>query len=274
MRRMMSAPSSSSFLATIAVARRRVLESQETSHLEGRESALDEPERSEERIRLATGGTCAFQVGTDLATTERDVAFESQPMQFIQCAPRTDVQCSFAISFVPARIALLCVFVIWPKNGLIRLLSTRGHAAFVMSLASSTRNLSEQGYSDCMVLGALAAPNGIPEIWNEGRARSFGHCIGSIPVVNNPSAAWRKSGHRAATNRRVRPNKFLENVERHEGSPWTHWANWGEPLDGAIVKAQAPAKRGTCNAIGAASGCCIWASRETWSADGHTAANV
>ena len=231
MRRMMSALSPSSFLATIAAARRRTLESRDTCHLERLESTLDDLEHADGRIQLATGGTGAIQDGTDLATTERDVAFESQPMQLIQFAPRTEVQCSFAILFVAACIALHCVFVKRPKNGPIRLLLSRGHAVFVVSWGSATRNLSENNTSDCMVLGAVSAPNGIPEIKSAGRARAFGHCIGSIPGANNPSTGWRKSGYRTATNCPMRPNEFLESVERHEGSSWTHWAKWREPQE-------------------------------------------
>ena len=72
-RQALSALSPSNYLTTNPAARAKMLETNGESVLDGLENLLDDLERGDGRLDIATNDTQAFEVGVDLATTEGEV---------------------------------------------------------------------------------------------------------------------------------------------------------------------------------------------------------
>ena len=182
-RQMVSALSPSNYLLTNAAARRKVMESKGESVLEGIENFLDDLDRGDGRLDIATNDATAFEVGRDLATTPGQVIFENELMQLIQYETMTEKQHAIPIVLVPAWINKFYILDLQPKNSLVRYLLDRGHSVFVISWVNPTKEHAERDFADYMKLGPLAALDVIRAVTKEEKANILGFCIGGILVT-------------------------------------------------------------------------------------------
>ncbi|WP_424966224.1 PHA/PHB synthase family protein [Dinoroseobacter sp. S375] len=182
-RQAVSALSPANYLATNAAARSKLLETGGTSLLDGLENMLDDLERGEGRLDIATNDAHAFEVGVDLATTEGEVIYENELMQLIQYHPRTETQNKIPMLFVPAWINKFYIMDMQPKNSLIRYALEQGHSVFVISWANPTKAHADLDFGDYMKLGPLTALDVIRDITGEEKANVLGFCIGGILVT-------------------------------------------------------------------------------------------
>lgn len=182
-RQMMSALSPSNYLLTNAPARKMFTETNGASFREGLSKMLDDLERGEGRLDIATNDPSAFTVGKDLGTTEGEVVFQNDLMQLIQYHPRTPDQHSVPILFVPAWINKFYILDMQPKNSLVRYMLDRGHSVFVISWVNPTSDHADKDFADYMKLGPLAALDAIRDITREEKANILGFCIGGILVT-------------------------------------------------------------------------------------------
>ncbi|WP_171181521.1 alpha/beta hydrolase [Ruegeria sp. HKCCD8929] len=182
-RQMLSALSPSNYLAANASVRNELIETQGASLLDGIENLLDDLERGEGRLDIATNDPRAFEVGVDLATTEGEVVFQNELMQLIQYHPRTDRQHAIPFLFVPAWINKFYILDMRPGNSLIRYMLDRGHSVFVISWVNPTKEHADKNFTDYMTLGPLAALDAIRGITKQDKANILGFCIGGILVT-------------------------------------------------------------------------------------------
>lgn len=182
-RQMLSALSPSNYLLTSAPARKMFIETDGTSFRKGLSNMLDDLERGEGRLDIATNDSTAFQVGENLGTTEGEVVFQNDLMQLIQYHPRTPEQHSVPILFVPAWINKFYILDMQPKNSLVRYMLDRGHSVFVISWVNPTSEHADKDFADYMTLGPLAALDAIRDITGEEKANILGFCIGGILVT-------------------------------------------------------------------------------------------
>lgn len=182
-RQMLSALSPSNYLATNAAARNHMIETNGASVLDGLENLLDDLERGEGRLDIATNDPAAFTVGEDLGTTEGEVVNQNELMQLIQYHPRTKKQHSIPFLFVPAWINKFYILDMQPKNSLIRYMLDRGHSVFVISWVNPTKDHADLDFTDYMKLGPLAALDVIKSITKQKKANILGFCIGGILVT-------------------------------------------------------------------------------------------
>ncbi|MCR9086245.1 MAG: class I poly(R)-hydroxyalkanoic acid synthase [Rhodobacteraceae bacterium] len=183
-RQMLSSLSPSNYLATNAAARNAMLESKGNTFLNGLENMLDDFERGEGRLDIATNDQQAFEVGTDLATTEGEVVFQNELMQLIQYHPRTEKQHAVPLLFVPAWINKFYILDMQPKNSLVRYMLERGHSVFVISWVNPDKQHADKDFADYMTLGPLAALDAIRAITKQDKANVLGFCIGGILVTS------------------------------------------------------------------------------------------
>ncbi len=187
-RQMMSALSPSNYLATNAAARKKLMDTSGESLLDGLENLLNDLERGEGRLDIATNDSQAFVVGRDLATTEGEVVYQNELMQLIQYHPRTEEQHALPLLLVPAWINKFYILDMQPKNSLVRYMLDRGHSVFVISWVNPTKEHAEMDFTSYMKLGPLAALDAIREITGEEKANILGFCIGGILVT--ATLAW------------------------------------------------------------------------------------
>ena len=169
-RQMLSSLSPSNYLATNAAARNAMLETNGNSFLNGLENMLNDLDRGEGRLDIATNDQQACEVGKDLATTEGEVVFQNELMQLIQYHPRTEKQHAIPLLFVPAWINKFYILDMQPKNSLIRYMLDRGHSVFVISWVNPDKQHADKDFADYMTLGPLAALDAIRALTKQDRA--------------------------------------------------------------------------------------------------------
>jgi polyhydroxyalkanoate synthase len=182
-RQAISALSPANYLPTNAAARAKFVETGGKSFLDGIDNLLNDLERGDGRLDIATNDADAFEVGVDLATTEGEVVFQNELMQLIQYHPRTETQHETPMLFVPAWINKFYIMDMRPENSLIRYTLEQGHSVFVISWANPTKAHADLDFSDYMKLGPLTALDVMRDITKQEKANVLGFCIGGILVT-------------------------------------------------------------------------------------------
>ncbi len=182
-RQLLSSLSPSNYLATNAAARDKFLETGGDSLLDGLENLMEDLERGEGRLDIATNDTSAFKVGADLGTTEGEVVFQNELMQLIHYHPRTKEQFKEPFLFVPAWINKFYILDMRPENSLVRFMLDQGHSVFVISWVNPTKSHADLDFADYMRLGPLAAMDVMCDITKHEKLNILGFCIGGILVT-------------------------------------------------------------------------------------------
>ena len=187
-RQLLSALAPSNFLALNPAAREKLLETEGRSLLDGLRNLVDDLERGEGRLDIATNDPSAFVVGRDLATTPGKVVYENSLMQLIHYEPRTETQHKRPLLFVPPWINKYYIFDMRPENSMVRYMLDQGHSVFLISWVNPTREHAALSFEDYMKLGPLSALEAMEKATGEKRFDILGFCIGGILVT--ATLAW------------------------------------------------------------------------------------
>ncbi len=182
-RQLLSALSPSNYLALNPAARDRFLETDGRSLLDGFRNLLEDLERGDGRLDIATHDAKAFEVGRDLATTPGQVIFQNELMQLIHYAPLTETQHKRPLVFVPPWINKFYIFDMRPDNSLVRYMLENGHSVFLISWVNPTKEHATMTFDDYMRLGPLAALDAVEQATGESEVDILGFCIGGILVT-------------------------------------------------------------------------------------------
>jgi len=182
-RQILSALAPSNFLALNPQARSKLLETDGQSLLDGFNNLLDDLERGDGRLDIATNDETAFVVGRDLGTTPGKVVYQNDLMQLIQFEPRTKTQRKRPILFVPAWINKYYIMDLRENNSLVRYMLDRGHSVFIISWVNPGPEHAEKSFEHYMNEGTLAALDAIEQATGEKKINIMGFCIGGILVT-------------------------------------------------------------------------------------------
>lgn len=182
-RQLLSALSPSNFLMLNPAARERFFETEGASLLDGLENLLDDLERGDGRLDIATHDPKAFQVGVDLATTPGQVVYQNELMQLIHYEPLTETQFKRPLLFVPPWINKYYIFDMRPENSMVRFMLESGHSVFLISWVNPTSAHAEMSFEDYMRLGPLAALDAMQKATGQKEFDILGFCIGGILVT-------------------------------------------------------------------------------------------
>ncbi len=182
-RQILSALAPSNFLVLNPQARKKLIETEGQSLLDGFKNMLDDLERGEGRLDIATNDESAFVVGRDLGTTPGKVVYQNDLMQLIQFEPRTKTQRKRPFLFVPAWINKYYILDMREKNSLVRYMLDRGHTVFVISWVNPGPEHAEKNFENYMNEGPLAALDAIQKATGEKSINILGFCIGGILVT-------------------------------------------------------------------------------------------
>ncbi|MDP5307268.1 class I poly(R)-hydroxyalkanoic acid synthase [Paracoccus spongiarum] len=182
-RQLLSALSPSNYLALNPAARERFLETEGRSLLDGFRNLLEDLERGDGRLEIATHDPKAFEVGRDLATTPGQVIWQNDLMQLIHYAPMTKTQHKRPLVFVPPWINKYYIFDMRPDNSLVRYMLENGHSVFLISWVNPTQDHAAMSFEDYMRLGPLAALDAVEKATGETEVDILGFCIGGILVT-------------------------------------------------------------------------------------------
>ncbi len=198
-RQILSALSPSNFLALNPQARDKFLKTEGQSLLDGFKNLLDDLERGDGRLDIATNDPKAFVVGQDLGTTPGKVVYQNDLMQLIQFEPRTKDQYKRPILFVPAWINKYYIMDMREKNSLVRYMLDRGHTVFIISWVNPGPEHAEKSFEHYMNEGPLAALDAIEEATGEKKVNILGFCIGGILVTATLAYLAAKKDNRIAS---------------------------------------------------------------------------
>lgn len=197
-RQILSALAPSNFLALNPQARKKLVDTDGQSLLDGFKNLLDDLERGDGRLDIATNDSTAFVVGRDLGTTPGKVVFQNDMMQLIQFEPRTKTQRKRPILFVPAWINKYYIMDMREKNSLVRYLLERGHSVFIISWVNPGPEHAEKSFEHYMNEGPLAALDAIEQATGEKKINILGFCIGGILVTATLAYLAAKGDNRIA----------------------------------------------------------------------------
>lgn len=187
-RQLLSALSPANFAIFNPEVRKRAVETDGQSLLDGFEQFLNDLERGDGRLDIDSTDRAAFEVGRNLATTPGKVIFQNDLMQLIQYEPLTETQRKRPILLVPAWINKFYILDMRPENSLVRFLLERGHTVFVISWVNPTKTHEHKGFDAYMKEGPLAALDAIEQATGARETNILGFCIGGILVT--ATLAW------------------------------------------------------------------------------------
>ncbi|MEM8571556.1 MAG: class I poly(R)-hydroxyalkanoic acid synthase [Pseudomonadota bacterium] len=182
-RQIVSALSPSNFIMLNPSARKRFLDSEGQSLLDGFENLLHDLEKGDGRLDISTNDRTVFVVGRDLATTPGKVIYQNALMELIQYEPTTKEQWKTPILLVPAWINKYYIFDLRPENSFVRYLVDQGYTVFVISWVNPDKRHADKDFADYMELGPLAAIDMIEKATSETKVNILGFCIGGILVT-------------------------------------------------------------------------------------------
>lgn len=198
-RQYLSALAPTNYLALNPAASDRFLETGGQSLLDGLRNLIEDLERGEGRLDIATNDPTAFVVGRDLATTPGKVIYENPLMQLIQYDPLTPTQKKRPLLFVPPWINKYYIFDLRPDNSMVRYMLEQGHSVFLISWVNPTKAHAEMSFEDYMRHGPLAALEAIERHTGETKFDILGFCIGGILVTATLAYLAAKGDRRIVT---------------------------------------------------------------------------
>ncbi|MCF1707901.1 class I poly(R)-hydroxyalkanoic acid synthase [Tabrizicola sp. J26] len=198
-RQLLSALSPTNYLVTNPVVRDEFTQTQGRSLLDGLRNLVEDIERGDGRLDIATNDPAAFVVGKDLAVTPGKVVFQNELMELIHYAPLTEKQRKRPLLFVPPWINKYYIFDLRPDNSMVRFMLEQGHSVFLISWVNPTKEHAGLSFEDYMKLGPLAALEAMQVATGEKKFDILGFCIGGILVTATLAFLAARGDKRIAT---------------------------------------------------------------------------
>jgi polyhydroxyalkanoate synthase len=167
-----SAPSN--FLAFNAEAQKKALETQGESISKGIQNLLHDMKQG----HVSMTDESAFEVGTNVATTEGQVVFENELFQLIQYKPLTAKVHERPFLLVPPCINKFYILDLQPENSVIRYAVEQGMRTFVVSWCNPDQSCATKtwdNYIEDAVIKAIAVTQ---EITGADDINALGFCVG------------------------------------------------------------------------------------------------
>jgi len=172
-----SAPSN--FLAFNPKAQKRLLETRGESLTAGLHNLLADIARG----RISQVDESAFEVGSNVATTEGAVVFENDLMQLIQYKPLTpSVRCRPFV-LVPPCINKFYILDLRAENSYIRYCVEQGNTVFVVSWRNPHEDQGDLGWDDYVERGPIAAIDAVRRITGAPKVNALGFCVGGTLIA-------------------------------------------------------------------------------------------
>ncbi|MBC7500267.1 MAG: class I poly(R)-hydroxyalkanoic acid synthase [Herminiimonas sp.] len=171
---MVDAMSPANFLATNPEAQRKIVETKGESLSKGIALMLADMKKG----RISQTDENAFEVGTNVATTEGAVVFENELFQLIQYKPLTKTVYKTPLLLVPPCINKFYIMDLQPENSLVRYAVEQGHTVFLTSWRNADKSMSQVTWDDYIEQGTIKAIDVVKEISGQEKINALGFCVG------------------------------------------------------------------------------------------------
>lgn len=170
----MAASAPSNFLALNAEAQQKAVETRGESIARGVQNLLADLQQG----HVSMTDESAFDVGSNVATTEGAVVFENELFQLIEYKPLTKQVYERPFLVVPPCINKFYILDLQPENSLIRYLVEQGHRTFVVSWRNPDASIEDKTWDDYIEDAALKAISVVQEISGAKQINALGFCVG------------------------------------------------------------------------------------------------
>ncbi len=189
-RQFADALSPSNFLLTNPEVLNRTRAERGLNLLRGFRHLLEDLDRGKGQLQISMTDESAFEVGTNLATTEGSVVFQNDMMQLIQYAPTTKTVYQKPLLIIPPWINKFYILDLQPKNSFIRWAVEQGYTVFVISWINPDETLRYKRFEDYMHEGILSALDAVEQATGQQQVNTIGYCIGGTLLA--PTLAYMK----------------------------------------------------------------------------------
>ena len=124
----------------------------------------------------------AFEVGSNIGSTEGSVVFRNEIFELIQFAPATQTVHETPLLVFPPWINKYYILDLKPKNSLIKWIVDQGYTLFVVSWKNPDASYRDFGMSDYVEKGFLTAVDQVKAVTGEKRINVAGYCIGGTAL--------------------------------------------------------------------------------------------
>jgi polyhydroxyalkanoate synthase len=168
----------SNFLMTNPQVLRETMASGGQNLVKGLNNLLSDLEKGGGELRISMTDEKAFKLGQNVATSPGKVVFQNDLMQLIQYQPVTAEVYKRPLVIIPPWINKYYILDLREKNSFIRWAVAQGHTVFVVSWVNPDASLSQKGFDDYMLEGALGALDAVEKATGERKVNFIGYCLG------------------------------------------------------------------------------------------------
>ena len=171
---MVDALSPANFLVSNPEAQQKIVETKGESLAKGVTQLLTDMKKG----RISQTDETAFEVGTNVATTEGAVVFENDLFQLLQYKPLTKTVYEKPLLLVPPCINKFYILDLQPNNSLVRFAVEQGHTVFLVSWRNPDKSMSQVTWDDYVEGGVIRAIDVVKEISGQAQCNALGFCVG------------------------------------------------------------------------------------------------
>lgn len=177
---MVDALSPSNFMATNPEVLEHIISSQGQSIQNGILNLLGDLKKG----KVSQTDETAFEIGTNLATTEGAVVFRNDLFELIQYKPLTDTVFERPFLMVPPCINKYYILDLQPDNSVVRYMVSQGHTVFLVSWKNPDKSMAKVTWDDYIGDGVIKAIEVTKEIGGLDQINLLGFCVGGTLVSN------------------------------------------------------------------------------------------
>jgi polyhydroxyalkanoate synthase subunit PhaC len=150
----------------------------------GLKMMLADLERGKGKLLIRQTDMDAFEVGKNTAVSEGAVVWQSDILQLIQYAPKTEKVHTKPLLIIPPWINKYYILDLNPKKSLVKWLVEQGHTVFVVSWVNPDSRHKNKTWEDYMFEGASAAMDKVCEETGQRSIHVASYCIGGTLTGN------------------------------------------------------------------------------------------
>lgn len=174
--------SPANFLGTNPEALAKAAETNGQSLVDGLENLVRDIEESDGELMVTLADKKAFEVGSNIGSTEGSVVFRNEIFELIQFAPATQTVHETPLLVFPPWINKYYILDLKPKNSLVKWIVDQGYTLFVVSWKNPDASYRDFGMSDYVEKGFLTAVDQVKAVTGEKRINVAGYCIGGTAL--------------------------------------------------------------------------------------------
>lgn len=188
--------SPTNYFATNPDALEKAVETDGESLVHGLENLVRDIEAHGGELLPTLADPKAFEVGTNIGTTEGSVIYRNRMMELIQYKPTTEKVHKTPLIIFPPWINKFYILDLKPQNSLIKWALDQGYTLFVVSWKNPDNSYADVGLEDYIEEGYLKAIAEVKDITGEKQVNAVGYCIAGT-TLNLTLSLMKKRGDKS-----------------------------------------------------------------------------